>query len=43
MYSVPIMCEMRCMSIEAQGWNPGLLHCRQILYYLSHQQAPKEA
>ena len=21
----------------AQGWNPGLLHCRQILYGLSHQ------
>ena len=20
-----------------QGWNPGLLHCRQILYPLSHQ------
>ena len=23
-----------------QGWNPGLLHCRQILYYLSHQGSP---
>ena len=22
---------------QSQGWNPGLLHCRQILYYLSHQ------
>jgi len=22
-----------------QGLNPGLLHCRQILYYLSHQEA----
>ena len=21
----------------AQGSNPGLLHCRQILYHLSHQ------
>ena len=20
-----------------QGWNPGLLHCRQILYQLSHK------
>ena len=20
----------------SQGWNPGLLHCRQILYHLSH-------
>ena len=24
-----------------QGWNPGLLHCRQILYQLSHQGSPK--
>ena len=23
-----------------QGLNPGLLHCRQILYYLSHQFQP---
>ena len=23
-----------------QGLNPGLLHCRQILYYLSHQRSP---
>ena len=23
-----------------QGWNPGLLHCRQILYCLSHQGRP---
>ena len=23
-----------------QGMNPGLLHCRQILYHLSHQEAP---
>ena len=23
-----------------QGWNPGLLHCRQILYPLSHQGRP---
>ena len=22
-----------------QGWNSGLLHCRQILYHLSHQEA----
>ena len=21
-----------------QGWNPALLHCRQILYHLSHQR-----
>ena len=25
----------------AQGSNPGLLHCRQILYQLSHQGSPK--
>ena len=24
-----------------QGLNPGLLHCRQILYYLSHQGSPR--
>ena len=24
-----------------QGWNPGLLPCRQILYQLSHQGSPK--
>ena len=24
-----------------QGWNPGLPHCRQILYGLSHQGSPK--
>ena len=23
-----------------QGWNPGLPHCRQILYQLSHQGSP---
>ena len=23
-----------------QGSNPGLLHCRQILYHLSHQSSP---
>ena len=23
-----------------QGWNPGLPHCRQILYRLSHQESP---
>ena len=25
---------------STQGSNPGLLHCRQILYYLSHQGSP---
>ena len=24
-----------------QGSNPGLLHCRQILYQLSHQGSPR--
>ena len=24
-----------------QGWNPGLLHCMQILYRLSHQGSPQ--
>ena len=24
----------------SQGWNPGLLHCRQVLYHLSHQGSP---
>ena len=24
-----------------QGSNPGLLHCRQILYHLSQQESPK--
>ena len=23
-----------------QGWNPGLLHCRQTLYHLSYQESP---
>ena len=26
-------------SSRTQGWNPGLLHCRQILYQLSHNGA----
>ena len=24
----------------SQGWNPGLPHCRRILYHLSHQGSP---
>ena len=27
-------------SSSTQGWNPCLLHCRQILYCLSHQRSP---
>ena len=26
----------------SQGLNPGLLHCRQTLYHLSHQRSPLE-
>ena len=26
---------------STQGSNPGLLHCRQILYHLSHQGNPQ--
>ena len=29
--------------IPTQGLNLGLLHCRQILYHLSHQGSPKTA
>ena len=25
------------------GWNPGLPHCRQILYHLNHQGSPPES
>ena len=25
---------------QIQGLNPGLLHCRQILFHLSHQESP---
>ena len=26
--------------VPTQGWKPGLLHCRQIVYHLSHQRIP---
>ena len=26
-----------------QGWNPGLPHCRQILYHLSYQGRPRQS
>jgi len=29
--------------IPTQGLNPGLPHCRQIIYQLSHQGKPREA
>ena len=25
---------------STQGWNPGLPHCRQVLYHLNHQGRP---
>ena len=25
---------------QSQRWNPGLLHCKQVLYHLSHQGSP---
>ena len=39
--------EVGCHSLlqgifESQGWNLSLLHCRQILYYLSNQGSPRE-
>ena len=30
-------------SFPTQGWNLGLLHCRQILYQLSHKGSPARA
>ena len=27
--------------LPTQGFNPGLLHCRQILYQLSHHRSPR--
>ena len=29
-------------SFPTQGYNPGLPHCRQILYHLSHQGSPNQ-
>ena len=26
---------------QIQGWNPGLPHCRQILYHWTYQESPK--
>ena len=26
--------------VQTQGWNPSLLHCRQILYHLTHEGSP---
>ena len=30
-----------CHQKHSQGSNPSLLHCRQILYHLSHQGSPR--
>ena len=30
-------------TVPIQGLNTGLLHCRQILYHLSHQGSPSTA
>ena len=30
------------ISFPTQGLNPGLLHCRQTLYCLSHQRSPRK-
>ena len=32
--------ELVAIPFLTQGWNPGLLHCRWALYYLSHQGIP---
>ena len=37
-------CHARLQGIfPTQGWNPGLPHCRWILYHLSHQGSPSES
>ena len=36
-----VMPSSRALSCPTQGSNPGLLHCRQILYCLSHQGSPR--
>ena len=35
------MLEWVAIPFPTQGWNQGLLHCRQILYHLSHQGSPR--
>ena len=34
---------LECVAVSSPGnlLNPGLPHCRQILYHLSHQGSPK--
>ena len=44
-YSLPVSSVLAgsrsLLQVTFQGWNLGLLHCRQILYHLSHQRNPK--
>ena len=35
-------CHALLQGILEEGLNPGLLHCRHILYHLSHQGSPEE-
>ena len=35
------MLEWVAIPFQTQGWNQGLLHCRQILYCLSRQGSPR--
>ena len=37
-----LSCPVACGILLDQGLNPGLLHCRQIFYQLSHQGSPEE-
>ena len=36
-----VVCAFSRKSSQTQGSNPGLLHCRQILYQLSHKRSPR--
>ena len=39
--NIGVSCQVLLQGISPnQGSNPGLLHCRQILYHLSHQGSP---
>ena len=37
-----VICRLSLLQgiFPTQGWNPGLPHCRQILYHLSHRGSP---
>ena len=36
-----VSCSLLQGILQTQGLNPGLPHCRQILYHLSHQGSPR--